>query len=122
LGASGTHVDIAHETSPSGRLGCSCGRVFRQAVDTTTHAADTATQAADTAPQSAGCSATFIAASGPWSSSTRKPSSSRTGIFNCTALSYFEPGASPTTTNPAVLDTGPAPWPTRALTASFGPS
>src|SRR5690606_9440789 len=122
LGASGTHVDIAHETSPSGRLGCSCGRVFRQAVDTTPHAADTATQAADTAPQSAGCSATFIAASGPWSSSTRKPSSSRTGIFNCTALSYFEPGASPTTTNAVFFDTEPAALPPRAMMASLASS
>ncbi|CAM5708333.1 hypothetical protein SVIOM74S_02061 [Streptomyces violarus] len=51
--------------------------------------------------------ATSAAASGPCSSRTPKPSSFRTGTFSCIALSYFDPGLSPTTTNHAFFETEP---------------
>ena len=48
--------------------------------------------------------ATVAAASGPWSSSTAKASApDRIGTFSSTALSYFEPGESPTTTKEVFL-------------------
>src|SRR5690606_21414879 len=67
-------------------------------------------------------SATLRAASGPSCNSTVKPSSSSTGIFSCTALSYFDPGESPTTTNAVLFDTEPAARPPRAMMASFASS
>ncbi len=48
-------------------------------------------------------SATSAAASGPCSSRTAKPSSFRTGTLSCIALSYFDPGLSPTTTKDCLL-------------------
>src|SRR4029453_17829446 len=50
-------------------------------------------------------SATWAAASGPSSSSTASPSASSTGTPSCRALSYFDPGDSPTTTNDVFFDT-----------------
>ena len=51
------------------------------------------------------------AASGPSANNTLKPSSSRTGTFRETALSYLEPGESPTTTKPVFFDTEPETLP-----------
>ena len=62
------------------------------------------------------------AASGPSSRSTRKPSSSRIGTFNDTALSYFDPGVSPTTTKLVFFDTLPVTLPPRAVIASVASS
>ena len=69
----------------------------------------------------AGC-ATSRAASGPCSSRRTKPSSSRIGTFAATALSYFEPGSSPTTTKAVFFDTDPAARPPRARIASLASS
>ena len=52
----------------------------------------------------------------------RSPSSSRTGTFSCIALSYFEPGLSPTTTNDVFLETEPVTFAPRLCRASFAPS
>ena len=58
------------------------------------------------------------AASGPCSSSTRKPSSSRIGALTCTALSYLLPGSAPTTTKPVFLLTDPVTLPPRSWIAA----
>jgi hypothetical protein len=47
-----------------------------------------------------------------------EPSSSSTGTFNGTALSYFEPGLSPTTTKSVFFDTEPLTLPPATSTAS----
>src|SRR3954454_12851177 len=62
------------------------------------------------------------ASSGPASSSTRKPSSSRTATPSCTALSYLLPGESPTTTNDVFLLTEPLTLPPRSWTAAVAAS
>src|SRR4029453_1584488 len=67
--------------------------------------------------------ATLLAASGPCSSSTSKASAPlSTGTFSSMALSYFDPGESPTTTNLVFFDTEPATFPPRALMLSAAES
>src|SRR5699024_6419865 len=62
--------------------------------------------------------ATAPAASAPCSSRTAKPSASRIGRFRLTALSYLDPGESPTTTKSVFLDTEEADLPPRDTIAS----
>ena len=79
------------------------------------------TRAGYPAVSPAGC-ATARAASGPSASSTFRPSSSRIGTFSDTALSYFEPGESPTTTKPVFFDTEPLTLPPRSSISSVARS
>ena len=63
--------------------------------------------------------ATPAAASGPRSSRTSNASApDRIGTFNSTALSYFDPGDSPTTTKDVFLETELATLPPRDVIAS----
>src|SRR6185437_5218314 len=66
--------------------------------------------------------ATSRARSGPSFSSTRKPSSSRIGTSSETALSYLDPGASPTTTNAVLAEIDPAALAPRSSSAAFASS
>src|SRR4051812_33726426 len=66
--------------------------------------------------------ATSVAASGPFSSRTANPASSRRGTPSLTALSYLDPGLSPKTTNPVFLDTELDTLPPRACTAAVAES
>src|SRR3954470_13793079 len=66
--------------------------------------------------------ASSVAASGPFSSRTPNPASSRRGTPSLTALSYFDPGVSPNTTNPVFLDTELDPFPPRFWTAAVAES
>src|SRR5664279_2509575 len=66
--------------------------------------------------------ATCLAASGPDSSSIRKPASSRIGTLSDTALSYLLPGFSPTTTKAVLDDTDPAALAPRSSNSALASS
>jgi hypothetical protein len=67
--------------------------------------------------------ATPSAASGPCSSSTSKASAPlSTGTFSSRALSYLDPGASPTTTKLVFFETELATLPPREVIASVAES
>src|SRR6478609_7557849 len=67
--------------------------------------------------------ATLRAASGPcWSSTSKASAPLRMGTFNSIALSYLDPGASPTTTKLVFFDTDPETLPPREVIASVATS